>query len=568
MRRLISSYPQNRAELLIATGRMILSAFFLLAIWLDPPEPHRYASLTYGLLSGYLVYSFLLGAAICRLDFIRNRQRLFSHAVDLMVFSVVMFLTEGPTSPFFVYFIFLLACATLRWQWRGTFVTAIISLAIVVILAFFPANLLHNQNFELNRFIIRVIYLAVVATLLGYMGKHEQSMRTMFARLAAWPHTPPTELQTLTRDILGYAADTLNAPRMLLLWEEEEEPWINMASWSRDGFQYSREHPDAFGTLVAGQLAGMSFLCQDTKNPQATVVHDPDSGMRTWVGAPLDPELQKRFSISAVLASRLDSENLSGYLLMLDKAMMTNDDLILCGIVAHEVESRLDHYYLLKQLQQAAASGERVRLARDLHDGVLQSLTGATLQLETVQRLIESDPEAARLRIKELQQQLSNEQMDLRTQIRELRPFIHESSTEDFSLAARLAELTERIRRQWGLTVEMPLPPRTPDISRSMAREVYFVIHEALINAVRHSGATFLKAELGFTENLAHITIRDDGNGFSFHGRYDLDQLSAMKRGPVTLRERIAALQGTLIIDSKETGASLEISLPLTGFGG
>jgi len=102
---------------------MVLAAFFLLAIWIDPSEPSRYARLTYGILSGYLVYSLVLGAVTWRRDAGPLSLQIVTHSVDLLVFACLMFLTSGPNSPFFVYFIFILVCATCRWQWRGTFWT-------------------------------------------------------------------------------------------------------------------------------------------------------------------------------------------------------------------------------------------------------------------------------------------------------------------------------------------------------------------------------------------------------------------------------------------------------------
>lgn len=561
-------HPQSRAELLIAMGRIILSAFFLLAVLLDPPDPHHYASFTYWLLSGYLGYSLLLGATVWHFDFSRHRQRLLSHAIDLMVFAVIMFLTEGSNSPFFVYLIFLLVCATLRWQWRGTLLTAIASISIMTALALLPANQHNGSSFELNRFLIRIIYLAVIATMLGYLGKHEQSMRTMFYKLAEWPRAVPAEIDNMTEEILAYAAGILKAPRLVLIWEEEVEPWLYTACWSRDGVSHTREHPQVFGNIIARELAGSSFLCQDIRTPATTMVHAADGGIRRWNGSPLDDKLSEHFGISAILSARISGDSVSGYMLALDKPMMTQDDLMLGEIIAHEVEARLEHYQLLVRIRQTAAAEERIRLARDLHDGVLQSLTGASLQLETVQMLLESGNIAARQRIQEIQKLLSGEQKDLRSHINELRPYAARSMQEEFRLRDRLSELAERIRQQWDHSVAITLPPAIPQLSRSMAREVYFVIHEAMFNAARHADATAIQAELCFTDNMAIIKVDDNGHGFTFHGSYDQAQLSEMKRGPVTLRERIAALHGTLAIDSATSGATLRITLPLTDFGG
>ncbi len=560
-------FPHRRVERLIATGRIVLSAFFLLAVWLDPTEPSRYARATCGILAGYLVYSIVTGIVVWRRDTVRSQLQIFSHAADLLVFAVLMFLSEGPTSPFFVYFVFLLVCATLRWQRTGTLWTALISLAFVIALALY-SDLFHNQSFQLNRFIIRTIYLAVVATLLGYFGAYEQSMRNVLARLAEWPRSASTDVQTLARDMLEHAANILIAPRIILAWEEEEEPWLHLASWSRNSFQYRREHPAVFESVVAEPLAGMSFFCQDAGDSRSLVMHSSHASLERTQGPPLQAQLQQTFAIGAVLALRLEGEKLSGYLLALDKPQMSTDDLVLGEIIAREAAARLDHFFLLKQLQHVAASDERIRLARDLHDGLLQSLTGAALQLETVQRLLETDPQTARKRVQEVQKLIGTEQRDLRSHIQHLKPAAADLPADVFDLPARLEELATRIRHQWELSVEINTIPAAPRTTRRLSRELYFVVHEALINAVRHAGASSLSADLTFEPDRVHIVVSDDGQGFSFRGVYDHDTLREMKRGPVTLRERITELGGTLSIDSRETGARLEIDLPLTGYGG
>ena len=179
-----------------------------------------------------------------------------------------------------------------------------------------------------------------------------------------------------------------------------------------------------------------------------------------------------------------------------------------------------------------------------------------------------SEPRTAQQRIQEIQRVLAAEQRDLRSHIRDLRLVLPDRLSEDFELAGRLEELAQRIRRQWDFSVTIDSQPSAPRISRSMAREIYFVVHEALINSVRHAGASALQADLHFEAGRVDITVSDDGHGFPFRGRYDQDALSEMKRGPVTLRERISSLGGTFSIDSRETGARLEISLPLTTPGG
>src|SRR5207244_3393555 len=81
----------------------------------------------------------------------------------IVLFSVFQYLTLGPSSPFFVYFIFSLFCGTLRWQWRGTIGTALVVLPLFVIMGASMSRAFGAAQFETNRFVIRTMYLAVTA---------------------------------------------------------------------------------------------------------------------------------------------------------------------------------------------------------------------------------------------------------------------------------------------------------------------------------------------------------------------------------------------------------------------
>lgn len=560
--------PQSRAERLIAAGRVVLAAFSLLAIWLDPSEPTKYANTAYALLSVYVAYAVGVALLMWCSEAPLGRQVVITHAFDLAVFSLFMYFTEGPTSPFFVYFVFSLLCATLRWQWRGTLWTAVAALAMFIGMGVYAGEVLRDPDFELNRFIIRSVYLAVVAALLGYLGVFEQRARREISQLAAWPPVVPREIRSLVREILEYAARVIGAPRALLAWEEPEEPWLRLASWSRGEFQWSREPPGAFQPLVAEPLAGADFLCPDARAPLPTVLWTSDGGFQRWQGAPLHPDLSARFAVGAVLALALRGEGFEGRLFSLDKPGMTSDDLVLGGVVARQVATRMEHFYLSRELQQAAATEERIRLARDLHDGLLQSLTATALQLETVGPLLEKEPEAARARLLEIQRLIAAEQRDLRSFVRRLKPAPLGPAEAQSDLVAGLKELAQRMERQWGLRVELSVARMEAGIPEALAHDIYRMVHEALVNTARHAGASLGRVEIGAQDNRVRITVADNGRGFPFRGHYDHAALTAMRLGPVTLRERVESLGGSLAIDSSEAGARLDITVPLVGPGG
>ncbi len=222
-----SAFPRRiRAERLIAMGRLVLAVFSLLALWLDPSEPARFAQVATALLALYLVYAGGI-TAVAWLSFTPPRGfDVVTHASDLALFSLLIALTGGPTSPFFAYLTFSLVAATLRWGWRGVAWTALAALIA------FGAIALHASRaptFALNRVIIRSAYLTVLAAMLGYAAAYESRLRAEIAGLAAWPRSQPAEQHDAVAQVLQGAARVLGVERVLLAWEDPDEPWVNLA---------------------------------------------------------------------------------------------------------------------------------------------------------------------------------------------------------------------------------------------------------------------------------------------------------------------------------------------------
>jgi hypothetical protein len=169
--------------------------------------------------------------------------KLIIHVLDLACFLLLIYLTEGSASLFFVYFVFSLVCATLRWRWHRTLWTAIAPLTMFIGMGVYGAIVLHDPAFTLNRVIIRAVYLTVAAALLGYLAAHKRPVDSNMAKLAAWLRGPFQELSALAQNELAYAADLLHAPWVLMLWEDPEELWMHLAVWTSNGFHLSREPP-------------------------------------------------------------------------------------------------------------------------------------------------------------------------------------------------------------------------------------------------------------------------------------------------------------------------------------
>jgi signal transduction histidine kinase len=216
---------------------------------------------------------------------------------------------------------------------------------------------------------------------------------------------------------------------------------------------------------------------------------------------------------------------------------------------------------LLKHLRDASAIEERLRLARDLHDSLLQVVAGSALQLLAARRLLDRDSTSARKRLEEVQNQLERGELEMRTFISRLRPS-GVANTVGAGLTSRLEELCSRVERQWEIKVKLQVHERADEWPDALANEVYRIIQEGVLNAARHADASAIGVVVAAGEGGLQLEIVDDGRGFPFRGTYDLHALNEMNRGPLTLKERVAELRGDLRLKSLETGSELSIRLP------
>jgi signal transduction histidine kinase len=547
--------PESRAERLIAAGRVVLATCSLFAVWLDPTEPAKFASVAYSLLASYVLYALLLVALVFRFGTPSRIGRAVSHGFDLGFFSLFTYFTNGPASPFVAYFVFALVAATLRWQWRGTFWTAIVSLGTFVGLGFYYAEVLRDAAFQITPFVVRAVYLTVVAVLLGYLGRHEERTRREIAMLAAWP-TQPAErsLEVVAEALLRTARAVLDAPIAVALWCDHEEPWTIEARI--DGETFTMKRADAAVPALPAELAAGHFLIPEPRGAATPLVKRAQRIERLPAGSFVDIVAWK----PPILGLALAGETFEGHLLFLGKRGMTSDDLLLGEVVASIVATRLDHVHLLRRLRESAASEERERLARDLHDGVLQSFTGIGLRVAATRKLAEERPAEAADRWAELQRLLADEQRDLRFFIQELASPELEVRIE-MEFTSRCEEMALRIEQAFGVPVSVWIAA-VPPVGKP-ARDLYSLIREAVVNAARHACARRVDVELGSSPSggLA-VTIRDDGTGFPFRGRFTAQELKGLKVGPRSLLERAGALGGDLTLSSSDEGSVIEIHVP------
>lgn len=191
---------------------------------------------------------------------------------------------------------------------------------------------------------------------------------------------------------------------------------------------------------------------------------------------------------------------------------------------------------------------DRERIARDLHDLVIQRLFAAGLSVQSLTRFTKDELATERIR---------NITGELDEAIRSLRDTIYslKSSGETELLSGRIRRVTRSSAKSMAflprLTITGPVDAVTPD----KADNVVAVVSEGLSNAIRHSGADTISVSVGVVKGKVTVVITDNGAGFAEPGK---------RRGLANLEDRARMLDGECTITSApDAGTSLEWSVPL-----
>jgi signal transduction histidine kinase len=547
------------AEWVIAQGRLFLCALSLVAIYLEPAQPAHFALATDYMLTGYFIYAVgLVIATNYRLPDPDSQRRI--HAGDVLATSLLLFLTEGPTSPFIAFFIFILLAATLRWNWRGVLAT-LAALAIALIVSSFGQSgappVPQPPGSEVTRTVIRTAYFAVMAGMLAYVGAYRERSHERLANLAEWPAyiTAPTDSPAFA-STLAHAANVLGAPRVIAIWEEAEEPFVKLASWDQGRYQQITEPAGTFGDLVAPALTTSAF---STENANSYLALLRTGHMR--LNVPLvHPDFLRRFRIIGMASAPFAGSICRGRMFIVDRSNWGYDHLLLTEIIAARMAIELDRQVLQAQAEDMAALRERIGLARDLHDGVLQSLTAAGLQLKLATQDLD---EETRTRIDVVKQLLANEQRQIREFVQAMRPT---TSLRQVALTQNLRQALAKAASSWNCALSFTVKPDDSSVPKKLETQLSLMLSEAIANAVRHGQASNVDVAVLQTDDALSIAVRDNGRGFdnSVASIGERNQPRAFHPAPASLQGRVNELGGSLEVLSSSAGAELRIRLPMS----
>jgi signal transduction histidine kinase len=247
----------------------------------------------------------------------------------------------------------------------------------------------------------------------------------------------------------------------------------------------------------------------------------------------------------------------ASYRLFLFDGVTAPPALRLLRAIARQIGPALFSVEALARLQSRVGAAERARVARDLHDGVIQSLIGLEMKVDVWRRTTARGDEVGRL--VDIQNALRQEVVALRDLIQHMR----RSPVDPERVLEQLAAMVERFRRDTGIdahfvseVAELSLSPRACD-------ELIGIVREALVNVRKHSGARHVVVRVSAPDGYWKFEVDDDGRGFEFSGRLEQADLDVTRKGPVVIKERARSIGARLAIHSDPgRGARVEVWLP------
>jgi signal transduction histidine kinase len=220
------------------------------------------------------------------------------------------------------------------------------------------------------------------------------------------------------------------------------------------------------------------------------------------------------------------------------------------GLVAYSLNLNHELQHARQSLVQSREA-ERLRLRRDLHDGLSPTLANLALQMETARDLVSRDPALAQEMLTEMAGRTRAVFTDLRAVVHNLRP----PELDELGLVAAIQHLARQAGRT-GLQVTPNLPASLPPLSPAVEVAAYRIAQEALSNVQRHSDAKQCYVRLSVEDNCLRLHICDDGQGLSAEHPAGV--------GLRSMRQRAEELSGEFQAGPlAEDGTSIQVRLPL-----
>ena len=544
-----TSWPSDTR--VIALGRLLLAASGLGVIYLVPTEPDRFVPVTYAALVVYTVFSAWVYV-------LQLRGRAFSflldwgHWIDIACYTVLITLSSGTNSIFFFGYFLPILAASFRWGFASGMRVAVAA-AVSTILFTALGAFTSIPTWEPQRYLIRPAFLLTLGYMMARWGEQEIQLkrRLDLLRNLATSANPRFGMNRTLGRMMHALMHHFGAERCALILHEDEAAERTLRRCSRDEAE-SAAFPQELPESAARLLLSLPLAAIVLHAPRGSRALDPAGGERGDVDCPSCEAIAVALESPSFVSVPLTFRDRDVGRLFLGGAGRWSLDEAEARFLLHAVGQALpviENLRLVTQLAAAAADDERRKIARDIHDSVIQPYVGLQIGLSGLRQKLAAGagPELSQ-DVDRLLEMTSLGIADLRLQVSALK----QGGGPGVSLVPAVRRFATRFSEVTGIVVEVEARDDLR-VAERLAAEAFQMVAEGLSNVRRHTQSPQARVGLALENGSLHLRIENAAGP---------DPCAPFT--PRSIAERAAALGGGATVLAGPAGATVvQVEVPL-----
>ena len=549
---LTSRLPGTGLDTTMVNGmRLLLSSATLLTLFIDPESAGKLSRITWLIFSAYTLHSLLL--YVLTLLGMRLPQDMLLYWLDVVWYALIVMSSSNHNNLFFLFFFFAILTSSFQ---RGFEEGARITLASAGLFA--ATALFGETDAELSRLLLRTTFLLALGYMIAYWGGSAITQRSHLALLrdVSQLSNPRFGVDQTITSVLEKTRSYFHARSCLLTMQDKGAP-----HWSLRSAVHTGTEVVTTSAILSDEAASPLLAFPDDK---IVLYNRPLSSWLPWMGGvrTLDPDsgrwLRHDETAGASMAELLEAHsfmsaplplrNGAGRLYIVSTTSLSKTDALFLSHIGAQAFPVIENIDLLDRLASQAASREREKIARDLHDTAIQPYIGLRHGLAALR----NDATPGNPLLPELEKLiLMSGQViaDLRSYARTFRNGQVQSEPE---LLVALRRQATQIREFYGIDITLHIEGDL-HINDRLAAEVFQIVNEGMSNIRKHTSARHGAVKLTCAQGALRITI--DNECAAAHVPDFL---------PDSLAERAAALGGAARVTHNILGnTSVQIEIPI-----
>lgn len=547
---------------LVAAMRLMLVSSALMVTVIDPGGQQRHLELIYAVLVLYTLYSGVFYLLSIRR--IRIIPLGIMHWVDMCWFVLLIALTNGANSIFFNFFFFAILVASFGWGYTtGLYLTLVSAVLFTTVGLILVSS---SSDFQINRFLLRPIQLLILGYLISRWGGFKIEMRKRLQLLK--------EITDLSNP--RFAADrTINSLLESLRSFYKADACLLVIPSKRNNYQLYRVvrglHATGASPPELTAEAAQLFLLhprnqvviyrQDRRNPSLRFeiktrdisVGDPTTSIKIATALDAESYLSVPVYFQPSLTGRL-------FVVGGPQPFDTSHIDFVLQVMDH-LAPLIEHIRLIDNLASDAAEQERRRIARDIHDSVIQPYLGLQLGIAALAQRLQSGNVDVLDNVEELLTLTNQELAEMRRYVSGLRHGEDRSGV----LLPSLQRYVTRFESVTGIKVHLKADGKI-DVNDRLAAEVFQIVTEGLSNVRRHALCNDASIEITCKNGRFQLTIKNQrvrgGDAFGRSGATRRDGNGLFT--PRSITERAGSLGGkTEVSVDDENYTVVKVTIPL-----